>query len=61
MLNETEYSVYDVNKLKMVEELFFEEKLDIVDIALLLSESVSTIDLMVCEILSRETPSGDSL
>jgi hypothetical protein len=53
--------VYDVNKLKLVEKMFFEEKLDIVDIALLLSESVSTIDLMVCEILSRETPSGDSI
>ena len=53
--------MYDVNKLKLVEKMFFEEKLDIVDIALLLGESVSTIDLMVCEILSRETPSGDSI
>lgn len=53
--------MYDVNKLKMVEELFFEEKIDILDIALLLGESVSTIDLMICDILAKETPSGDSL
>jgi hypothetical protein len=56
-----EPAVYDVNKLKLVEELFFEEKIDILDIALLLGESVTTIDLMVCDILAKSTPSGDSL
>lgn len=53
--------MYDVNKLKLVEELFFDEKIDVVDIALLLSESVTTIDLMICDILAKITPSGDSL
>ena len=53
--------MYDVNKLKEVETLFFDEKIDIVDIALLLSESVSTIDMMICDILSKITPSGDTI
>jgi hypothetical protein len=53
--------MYDVNVLNTVERMFFDEKIDIVDIALLLSESVSTIDMMICEILSKITPSGDSL
>ncbi len=52
---------YDADKLKQVETLFFDEKIDIVDIALLMSESVTTIDLMVCEILAKMTPSGDTL
>jgi hypothetical protein len=52
---------YDADKLKQVETLFFDEKIDIVDIALLMSESVTTIDMMVCEILAKMTPSGDTL
>jgi hypothetical protein len=53
--------VYDVNKLKEVETLFFDEKIDIVDIALLMSESVTTIDMMICDILAKITPSGDTI
>lgn len=50
---------YSGNKLKQVETLFFDEKIDVVDIALLMGESVTTIDMMICEILAKDTPSGD--
>lgn len=53
--------MYDVNVLKKVETLFFDEKVEVSDIAFLLGESVTTIDMMICEILAKGTPSGDSL
>jgi hypothetical protein len=52
---------YNADKLKQVETLFFDEKIDIVDIAVSMGESVTTIDMMICDILAQITPSGDTL
>lgn len=59
MIKLKENMAYSANKLKQVETLFFDEKIDVVDIALLMGESVTTIDMMICEILAKDTPSGD--
>jgi hypothetical protein len=50
---------YSKEILNQVETLFFDEKIDVVDIALLMGESVYTIDMMICAILAKDTPSGD--
>jgi Holliday junction resolvasome RuvABC ATP-dependent DNA helicase subunit len=53
--------MYDINVLNTVERMFFDEKICIDDIALVIGESVFTVDMMLCEILSKITPSGDTL
>ena len=53
--------MYDINVLNTVEKMFFDEKISIDDIAFVIGESVSTVDMMLCEILAKITPSGDTL
>jgi hypothetical protein len=50
---------YSKEILNQVETLFFDEKIDVGDIALLMGESAYTIDMMICAILAKDTPSGD--
>lgn len=59
MIKLKENMAYSENKLKQVETLFFDEKIDVGDIALLMGESAYTIDMMICAILAKDTPSGD--
>ena len=53
--------MYDMNVLSAVERMFFDEKISIDDIAFVIGESVYTVDMMLCEILAKSTPSGDTL